>query len=71
MPLTVIFLRQSDRLPICENSEQVNCQVARNANMADALIILAKPGDICVNLQSWQAEDKLVFVSENQGSVTY
>ena len=58
-------------IPICEHSEQVNCQVSWNTSTADAVIKLAKPGDICVNPLSWLADDKYVSVSENQGSVTY
>jgi hypothetical protein len=61
----------SNNAPICEWSDQVNCQVSWNASTTDALVKLAQPGDICVNPISWRADAELVSASENLGSVTF
>lgn len=61
----------SNNAPICERSDQVNCQVSWNASTTDALVKLAQPGDICVNPISWRADAELVSASENLGSVTF
>jgi len=61
----------SNNAPVCERSDQVNCQVSWNASTEDALVKLAQPGDICVNPLSWRADANLVSASENLGSVTF
>jgi hypothetical protein len=61
----------SNGVSVCQQSGQINCQVSWNANTADAAVKLGRPGDVCVNPLSWQADEQLVSVSGNLGSVTF
>ena len=62
---------ESNGVPVCEQYNQINCQISWNASTADAALKLAQPGDICVNPLSWETHDELVSAAENLGSVTF
>ena len=61
----------SNGVPICGGADQINCQVSWNANTTDAVVKLAKAGDVCVNPISWRADSKSALASDNLGSVTF
>jgi hypothetical protein len=62
---------ESNNVPICERSDQVNCQVSWNASTSDAPIKLAQSGDICVNPITWKTDSVLALAADNLGSVTF
>ena len=62
---------ESNGVPVCEQYNQINCQISWNASTRDAALKLAQPGDICVNPLSWETHDELVSAAENLGSVTF
>ena len=61
----------SNNVPVCEKSDQVNCQVSWNASTEDALIQLAESGDICVNPITWRTDSEVAPAADNLGSVTF
>ena len=61
----------SNGVPVCEQPDQINCQVSWNANTFDARVKLGQPGDICVNPISWLVDEASVPASDNLGSVIF
>ncbi|GIR63343.1 MAG: hypothetical protein CM15mP68_0090 [Pseudomonadota bacterium] len=55
----------SNGIDICASANQTGCQVSWNTNSADAMVVLAEPGDICVNLITWQTNDAMAPASSN------
>ena len=61
----------SNGLPVCERARQTGCQVTWNTNAAGANVVLAQPGDICVNPLTWTTNTVLAGHDANLGSVTF
>ena len=61
----------SNGLPVCENASQTGCQATWNANAEGANVVLAQPGDICVNPLTWTTDAVLAGHEANLGSVTF
>lgn len=61
----------SNGIDICTSASQTGCQVSWNTNSADAMVILAEPGDICVNPITWKSDDAMATASDNLGSISF
>ena len=61
----------SNGIDVCTSANQTGCQVSWNTNTADAMVILAQPGDICVNPITWTADDAAAAPSANLGSISF
>ena len=61
----------SNGIDICASANQTGCQVSWNTNSADAMVILAEPGDICVNPITWQTNDAMAPANDNLGSISF
>ena len=61
----------SNGIDVCTSAEQTGCQVSWNTNTADAMVILAQPGDICVNPITWTADATAATPSANLGSISF
>ena len=61
----------SNGIDVCTSSKQTGCQVSWNTNSVDAMVILAEPGDICVNPITWTADDAMASADANLGSISF
>ena len=61
----------SNGIDVCASAEQTGCQVSWNTNSVDAMVILAEPGDICVNPITWTADDAMASADANLGSISF
>lgn len=61
----------SNGIDVCSSASQTGCQVSWNTNSVDAMVILAEPGDICVNPITWETTNDVASASENMGSVSF
>ena len=61
----------SNGLPVCQSASQTRCQVTWNTNAEGANVVLAQPGDICVNPLTWTTDAVLAGHEANLGGVTF